>query len=366
LEQLLVEQEPDLTELNKFVGQMVGSFAVEDGKVARGYTERPGTGGYMGQSWSPPAATIDLAKDCLDAGCPVDMTTELLASLKAAENPSIEVQRAIKELEGLLAQAKPNKNELDKVVGSIVQTFPGKDMVGAFAVAGGEEPLGYSGKKRGAKALATHLFANIPNVISKVATPATSVRRARLPRMNVFDLAVSCLEDGCPIDEVSNVVVQLKAINNPNPEIVTAIKDLEKLLVADKPNKNAMASVLGGMVNSFTVIDSSTLPATAYSVGSEDEFGWRPQKATIDLASDCLDEGCPVDLVSDLVAQLKAEKNSSPESQKIIEELEALLAMDEPNKNALSQLVTAVAKGLRANYVTPSRLMEGLGMTGEK
>jgi hypothetical protein len=239
-------------------------------------------------------------------------------------------------------------------------------MVGAFDVSSGEEPLAYSKKpmNRGAKALATHLFANIPNLMYRVATPANSARRSRVPRMNLMDLATACLEDGCPTDDVSNLVAELKAVKSPSPEIVTTIKDLEKLLVEDTPNKNAMASVLESMVESFSVV--SDVPGQAYSVKSDDEFVWRPQKATIELASNCLDEGCPVDLVADLVAQLKAEKNPSPESQEIVKQLEALLAMDAPNKNALSQLVTAVAKGLEATYITPSRLMDGLGITGQK
>jgi hypothetical protein len=240
------------------------------------------------------------------------MVTELLTSLKAMENPSPEALKTIEELEALLAQEKPNKNALDKVVGGMVRTFPAENLIEAFDVASTKEPLSYSKKpsKTGADALTTNLFAKSP---TRPARPTSLARRVHAPSMNGVDLAASCLEDGCPLDEVSQLVADLEAVKDPTPEVVEAIKELTQILPSGRPNKNAMANVPEGMVQSGTVIDKKTQKARERAL---------ERKATIDAASDCLKGGCPVDLVLELTAKLKAEKNQSKRSQKIIKRLE--------------------------------------------
>jgi hypothetical protein len=112
------------------------------------------------------------------------------------------------------------------------------------------------------KNLATYLLASKPSLINRRSIPAMPARQVRTPSMNVMaiymDLAETCLEDGCPTEGVSNLVAQLKAVENPTAEAVTAIRDLEELLVEDKPDKNAMASVLEVMLQSFAVIDKKS------------------------------------------------------------------------------------------------------------
>jgi len=274
LEDLLASSSPNKNDLERVVTDMNRMFSIR----------------------APTMSAMDLASDCLKQGCPVDSVSNLLEHLKAVPNPSAEVVKSMEELEELLAASKPDKNELERVV---------RDMLGSFS--------------------------------------------AEAPPMSAMDLASDCLKEGCPVDLVANLLEHLKAVPSPSAEVATSIDELEKLLARTSPDKNALERVVGSLLSIFSAPRDT----------KADGYFWSPKKATYDLASDCLKDGCPVDMVSDLVTQLRAEENSSPEAEKIIKELEAVLALEQmplekalvkPNKNALEQLVTSVAKGLRASY----------------
>jgi len=360
LEKLLAASKPDKNELERVVGDMLASFSAE----------------------APPMSAMDLASDCLKKGCPVDSVSNLLEHLKAVPNPSAEVLKSMKALEELLASSKPDKNELEKVVGDMLASFSAEappmnamdlaadclkegcpvDLVSNLLehLKAVQDP---SAEVRASmKELEELIASSMPdkNRIEKVMEDMLASLSARAPTMTAMDLASDCLKDGCPVDMVSDLLSHLKAVPNPSSEVSKAIEELEKLLGLEKPDKNAMEKIVGDLLAVFAGPKATT--AMSYADPVANKYFWAPKKATYDLASDCLKEGCPVDMVTDLVAQLKAEKNASPDAEKLIEQLEAVLAMEAPNKNALEQLVTSVAKGLKANYVTPMELMEGLGL----
>merc|ERR1719222_128456 len=87
----------------------------------------------------------NMAADCLEEGCPVDMVTDLLAELKAESAELTRRQQSILVLIGRLqvlnASPEENKSEIEKLVGAASRSFSVVDAE-AFAFPG--EPLGYS------------------------------------------------------------------------------------------------------------------------------------------------------------------------------------------------------------------------------
>jgi hypothetical protein len=59
-------------------------------------------------------------------------------------------------------------------------------------------------------------------------------------RTTAMGMASDCLEEGCPVDLVTDLLSHLKYVKDPSAEVVSAIKDLEKQLGLDKPDKNAL------------------------------------------------------------------------------------------------------------------------------
>jgi hypothetical protein len=135
--------------------------------------------------------------------------------------------------------------------------------------------------------------------------------------------ASDCIESGCATEDVSNLVEHLKAVEDPSPEVAQAIKDLEGLMKAAEPNKNALGDLIEGLFGTFKAVDAR---------GS-------PTKATLDLAKDCLEEGCPIDMTTGLLEALKGAANPSPDVVKTIGMLEEVLAGPAPNKNLVNLII---------------------------
>jgi hypothetical protein len=78
----------------------------------------------------------------------------------------------------------------------------------------------------------------------------------------------------------------------------------------------------------------------------------------------CLEEGCPVDTVEDLLAELKLEKDPSAEMMKTINALEALLADPNASKTDMEKWVAAAARSFSVveGFNFPG---EALGYTGK-
>ena len=71
-------------------------------------------------------------------------------------------------------------------------------------------------------------------------------------------------------------------------------------------------------------------------------------KTLEEMASGCLEEGCPVDLVDDLIESLKADAAALAKKQQsmlvMIGRLQALNASPETNKNEIEKLVGAASR----------------------
>ena len=71
-------------------------------------------------------------------------------------------------------------------------------------------------------------------------------------------------------------------------------------------------------------------------------------KTLEEMASGCLEEGCPVDLVDDLIESLKADSAALAKKQQsmlvMIGRLQALNANPETNKNEIEKLVGAASR----------------------
>jgi hypothetical protein len=140
--------------------------------------------------------------------------------------------------------------------------------------------------------------------------------------------AADCMDSGCATEDVTNLVEHLKAVKDPSAEVVEAIKDLEALVSAEEPNKNALGDLIEGLFGTFKAVDARGTPT----------------KETLSFAKSCLEEGCPIDTTAELVAQLKVAVNPSPDVLKTIEMLEEVLASDKPNKNLLNLVIGDLVK----------------------
>jgi hypothetical protein len=199
------------------------------------------------------------------------------------------------------------------------------------------------------KSIAAFLLASNPGLITpksnqgvRAMRPMSPIVRTRAPTMSAMDLASECLKDGCSVDSVANLISHLKAIKEPTAEVKNALNELDKLSRYDKPDKNAMETLVGDLFSAFSGFSHESKPAS-YSQSPKATGGvmWAPARATIDLAGNCLEEGCPVGIVGDLLEQLKAEKNPTAEVLKTIAALEKELAPSSspPNKNELDNIV---------------------------
>merc|ERR1712060_973713 len=67
-----------------------------------------------------------------------------------------------------------------------------------------------------------------------------------------------------------------------------------------------------------------------------------------DVASKCIEEGCPVDLLDDLLDELKAESSALTKRQQtlliLIGRLQALAGMDNPEKAEIEKIVLAASR----------------------
>jgi hypothetical protein len=176
-----------------------------------------------------------------------------------------------------------------------------------------------------AKSLASFLLATNPRLMNTrlnqgLARPpfrvgSQTMDGALKPDTTAMGMASNCLDAGCPVDLVNDLLTHLKASQDPSPAVVDAIKDLEAQLGSETPDKNKLTDIVDYVSRTFE------------------------RTTAMDMASNCLDEDCAIDLVGDLVAHLKAVKDPSPEVLKVMQDLESQLASDKPDNNVLEKLV---------------------------
>jgi DNA-binding transcriptional regulator GbsR (MarR family) len=153
-------------------------------------------------------------------------------------------------------------------------------------------------------------------------------------------LASNCLEDGCSTQSVEYLVSALKGKKDATKEEKEMIKELEMLIGKPEDNKNALEKLVGQVASVFSA------PSQMQS------------------AQNCLDGGCSVETVEELLAVLKADEDPDEQVVKIIAQLEKLLETPEANKNDIEVLVKDV---LRVFSTLPDPAKDpALGYTGGK
>lgn len=219
---------------------------------------------------------VGMADECINEGCPVDKLEDLIDLLKK-EDIGIVGEIKMAELEALLAGPRPDKNEVEKVVedlSSIVRMFIG----------------GTTGRgPAGAPLKAPEKQGTLEWGNAKVPSPKVT--------------AAQCLESGCSIDMMEGLVVELSKDPTADPEMVA---ELGRLLVEKEKNQNALEKIVRKMGEAFNPSQS----LKSLTVVSQ-------------KAADCLEAGCPVDLVDDLLATMESESDQSPEVLQAIKELKA-------------------------------------------
>merc|ERR1719337_816746 len=100
--------------------------------------------------------------------------------------------------------------------------------------------------------LATVLALTQGFMLAPLATRTPS--RAVAPAMGYQDAAAACLEDGCSLDTVEDLLAELKAEKNPTAEFMKTINDLEALIGSPNADKNAIEKIVSAASRSFSVV----------------------------------------------------------------------------------------------------------------
>jgi DNA repair exonuclease SbcCD ATPase subunit len=236
------------------------------------------------RSGTPVMHVEKLAEKCLDEGCPILTVENLLFQLKAANaaSPDTDYQLFIQAMEENLDVAKTDRAEIEKLV----------EAVSTGDAAGAE--------KR----------------------------------------AASCLEEGCTIMTVEDLLVELKAVKNPSAEITGTINALEERLTSAKSQQGEMGKLVQA------VFQGDAVPAVMY-------LGGENQGSRMEFAEKCLEEGCPILTVEDLLLQIKAERDPEypmrPSLVKVVRELEARLQDLKAGQSKLEKLVESVSVSATAS-----------------
>lgn len=129
---------------------------------------------------------------------------------------------------------------------------------------------------------ASYLLATSPHLgIPRAARPAL-LRQAR-PQMSAMSLAQNCLEEGCPVDMVYELIEYLKTDKNPSRAILRTITELEDVLGASQPNKNIMEQVVQGFLGASEPVIVETFGPAVESVEVMLKTDGSPLNARIEL-----------------------------------------------------------------------------------
>ena len=74
------------------------------------------------------------------------------------------------------------------------------------------------------------------------------------------EVAESCLEEGCPLETVEELILKLKAEKNPSAAMVSAINSLQSLVASPDANKNEIEKIVASAARSSSVVDGFTFP----------------------------------------------------------------------------------------------------------
>ena len=95
-----------------------------------------------------------------------------------------------------------------------------------------------------------------------------AARRAPLAAtMGVEDVAATCLEEGCSVDTLSDLMAELKAeskeIAKRNAQILFVLGQLEALTKNPEANKGEIEKVVAAASRSFSVVEAFNFPGEA-------------------------------------------------------------------------------------------------------
>ena len=78
--------------------------------------------------------------------------------------------------------------------------------------------------------------------------------------MGYEEVAEACIEDGCSLDTVEDLLSELKATANPSKNVKATIAQLEKLILSPEDNKNDIKKLVAAAARSFSVVDGFAFP----------------------------------------------------------------------------------------------------------
>jgi len=222
---------------------------------------------------------IAMADECLAEGCPVDKLEEFIDLVKK-EDLGIVGAICIAELEAELANPKANKNKVEDKMTDL-QSLIRK------AFLPGNEP-GW-GKGPAAPPLKPTVKAKMLSDMAKLPDAKTT--------------AAQCLESGCSIEMLDGLVFHLNKDPSADPAMLA---ELERLLVEKEKNQNAIEKLVRKVGDSFFPMQ-----------------GLKSLSIVSQKAADCIEAGCPLDLVDDLLATMENQPDQAPEVLQAIKELKA-------------------------------------------
>merc|ERR1712187_206646 len=142
---------------------------------------------------------------------------------------------------------------------------------------------------------------------------------------DIQHLAEECLEEGCSIFAVNELVAQLKN-QKSNPQIEEAIQLLEKEVLGyyvDQKQVNELVSAV-----------STRMPNVADTISDVDDVLQLSNAVTT-----CLEDGCSIPTVEDLVAKYKAQNIPDEGLANKIEQLEVFLEKQQTKQNVIQKVL---------------------------
>jgi 6-phosphogluconate dehydrogenase len=100
---------------------------------------------------------------------------------------------------------------------------------------------------------------------------ARSAARTALIKMDAAEVAARCLDEGCPIDLVSDLIDELKAesdeLSKRQQTLLVAIGRLQALSSSPESNKNELEKLVGAASRSFTRVDTDAYDFPGEALG---------------------------------------------------------------------------------------------------
>lgn len=127
------------------------------------------------------------------------------------------------------------------------------------------------------KVLLLALAASVSGLVVSAPMRMPAVSRAATPLMAVEDVAKSCLEEGCSIDMVSELIAELKeeskALTNRQQAVLILLGRLEALNASPEANKSEIEKLVGAASRSFSVVEGFEFPGEPLGYSLKPSYG---------------------------------------------------------------------------------------------